>query len=322
MKQLVVVPVTPDRAHYLKVCLDHIRAADSGIAVLVGLDRAPDLSGDVIQVCRKYSNVNLFPIPKHDTYGNTFAVMTLLKIAYETRIPRDWVEVVHYVESDTMLKPDAFTWAMRMHERYPESFAACGWVCNLEGPINEDDYPLAWYYAPFVSFRREMLGKMIEHCNAEYFQNMRRYVLKTFPDSMLHAQGKQANTKFFEQDAIGQFILERDKQICMWRRTALCHHIGAHGYNRPDGPVFEGTLDERVTKVETLLANPHLRAQMFGRAIVEREIGGAIPKRIFRYRINLPGDWQSDLVSELEAADLPRRINSSDCKEAVIEHFK
>lgn len=321
MKQLVVIPVTPDRAHYLKVCLDHIRAADSNIAVLVGLDRASDLSGDIIQVCRKYSNVNLFPIPKHDTYGNTFAVMNLLKVGFETRIPREPVEVVHYVESDTMVKPDAFAWANLMHEQYPDSFAACGWVCNLEGPINDDEYLLAWYYAPFTSFRRPMLAKIVEHCVPAYFENMRRYVLKTFPDSILHGRGKQANTAFFEQDALAQFVLERDRLTCAWRRTALCHHVGAHGYNRPDGPVFEGTLDERVTKVETLLANPHLRAQMFGRAIVEREIGGPIPKREFRYRITTPDRWQSDLVTELEAQDLPTRLNSSNCRGATFERI-
>jgi hypothetical protein len=307
MKQLVVVPVTPDRSHYLKVCLDHIRKADPSLPILIGLDRSMGFDWELPIGERD----TVLHIPEHRNYGNTYAVMNLLKVAYNAA-PSQF-DVIHYVESDTMVKPDAFAWANRMHEEYPDSFAACGWVCNQEAPINLDDYSFAWYYAPFTSFRREMLGKVVEHCRPEYFQNMRRYVMANFPDSALHANGKQTNTKFFEQDALMQYILERDKLTCMWRRTALCHHIGAHGYNRPDGPVFTGTLDERVTKVETLLANPHLRAQMFGRAIVEREIGGPIPKRTFRYRINLPGGWQSELVSELEQRDLPIRLNSSNC---------
>ena len=318
MKEIVAVPVTPDRAHYLKVCLDHIRAADRNIAIMVGLDRAPDMSGDIIQVCRGYSNVSVFKMPKHDTYGNTFAVMNLLNVAFTTRIPKDPVEIIHYVESDVAVKPDYFAWSRHVHQEHPDIFAACGWVCNLEGPIDMEDYFLAWFYSPCVSWRREMLAKVVEHAKPEYWNDMRRYVLKTFPDSRLHGFGTHSRTSYFEQDAVSQFILERDHLTCAWRRTALCHHIGASGYNRKDGPVFTGTLDERVTKVETLLANPHLRAQLFGKAIVEREIGGPIPKREFRYRIALPGGWQSDLVSELEIRDLPLRLNSADCKDATI----
>lgn len=309
----VIVPIYK-RNEYLWCCLDHIRKADPTIDVFVFSDRGDD-NTELRLVCDNFWT-ELEIIPEHARYGNTYCVMEAFRKTYARGY-----DLTFYVESDVMVKPDYFAWAIRAHEEYPEILAACGWVCNLEAPISDDDYLFAWFYSPCASFSRESLGKIVEHAKPDYYDNMRGYVLRTFPNSILHAQGKQANTAFFEQDGGIQYILERDKQVCAWRRTALCHHIGAHGYNRPDGPVFEGTLDERVTKVETLLANPHLRAQMFGRAIVEREIGGPIPKREFRYRITTPDRWQSDLVTELEAQDLPTRLNSSNCRGATFERI-
>jgi Glycosyl transferase family 2 len=301
----VIVP-TYKRNEYLWCCLDHIRKADPKIDVFVFSDRGDD-NTELRLVCDNF-NAELEVMPEHSRYGNTYCVME----AFRKTFARGY-DLTFYVESDVMVKPEYFEWAARMHEEHPDILAACGWVCNLHGPIDMDDYFFAWFYSPAVSFSRESLAKIVEHAKPEYYDDMRKYVLRTFPNSVLHGGGKQRNTAFFEQDGGIQYVLEREKKVCAWRRTALCHHIGAHGYNRPDGPVFTGTLDERVTKVETLLANPHLRAQMFGRAIVEREIGGPIPKRTFRYRINLPGGWQSELVSELEQRDLPIRLNSSNC---------
>ena len=97
-------------------------------------------------------------------------------------------------------------------------------------------------------------------------------------------------------------------------------HIGASGYNRPAGPKFEGTLQERIAQVEGLLEDPYWRAELFTREVVEREIGHVLKKREYKYRITLPGGWESFCTSELTKDRLPKRINSVPLgNDAVIE---
>jgi hypothetical protein len=69
------------------------------------------------------------------------------------------------------------------------------------------------------------------------------------------------------------------------------------------------TFEERVAKVEAFVADPYWRASVFGREIVEREVGYALPKREFIYRIKF-GEWESTFKSELTKAFLPKRLNS------------
>jgi hypothetical protein len=69
-------------------------------------------------------------------------------------------------------------------------------------------------------------------------------------------------------------------------------------------------LMKRVQLVEELAADHYWRASIFGKAIVEREIGHALEKRQFRYRVKIPGGWQSEFTSELTLKRLGRRINS------------
>jgi hypothetical protein len=192
----------------------------------------------------------------------------------------------------------------------PGIFASCGWVCNLHAPIEPDLALVPWIYTPQFSIKRNKLALVAKHANHDYYSDMRGYVLRTFPNSILHNRGAQANTAFFEQDAILQYCLMEDKSQVAWRGTALVDHVGVSGYNRPSGLVFEGTLDERVTKVESLIADAHWRAEIFGRAIVEREIGHKLRQRRYVYSIKLPGGWTSEFVSELKREQLPRRLNS------------
>jgi hypothetical protein len=305
MRECVVIPTTVDRSHYLHCALRRIREQDPKIEIAVFLDRCDGGGADTYQIAGKF-HASLYYVGRHTLYGNSLAALTALQWALVT----EDFDLIHYCESDTMMHPDCLAWHREIHADMPNIFAACGWVCNLHAPIEPDLALVPWYYAPNASFKRDKLALIVKHAIPEYFQDMRGYVLKTFPNSILHNRGAQTNTQFFEQDGLIQYVLMEDKSQVAWRGTALVDHVGVSGYNRPSGLVFEGTLDERVTKVESLIADAHWRAELFGRAIVEREIGHKLRKREYVYSIRLPGGWTSELVSELKLEQLPRRLNS------------
>ena len=315
MRECVVIPTTADRNHYLYCALKRIRAQDSKLDIAVFLDRSCGGNAEALAVVGEFGAA-LYYVGLHDFYGNSFAAMTAYSWAYEQEY-----DLVHYNESDTMQHPDCLDWHREQHEMFPSIFASCGWVFNQKSPLLPDVMFAPWIYAPNFGIARDKLALVVKHSVPEYFENPRDYVLKTWPNSILHSRGTQENTAFFEQDAVLQYVLMEHRLQVAWRGTALVDHVGASGYNRPKGLVFEGTLDERVTKVESLIADPHTRAEIFGRSIVEREIGRVLPKRERVYTISLPGGWRSEFVSELKPGMLPKVINSvriADYEGAVI----
>ena len=68
-------------------------------------------------------------------------------------------------------------------------------------------------------------------------------------------------------------------------------------------------FDERVERVEKFIADPYARMDVFGRALVEREIGHVIPVRRFTYHVKV-GEWSATFQSELKREFLGKRILS------------
>ena len=302
MKECVIIP-TYKRNHYLHCALKRIRVQDTKIKVFVFSDRGED--NQELRAVVKTFNAHLKIIPRHAYYGNTFAVMESFRWAYE-----HGYEFVIYSEDDAMHHSDCLDWHRSVHAQFNDLFAACAWIFNHYAPITDDLAFAPWYYAPCSSFRREKLALIVKHANPLYYNGMTDYILKTFPDSILHNKGKQTNTAYFEEDALIQFCLMQDKSQVAWNGIAKIDHVGMSGYNKPHGPKFDGTLEERIAQVEELIADHYWRADYFGRAIVEREIGRELPPRSFRYRVRLPGGWESEFTSELDQRRLPKRINS------------
>jgi hypothetical protein len=259
---------------------------------------------ELFSICAHFKT-RLLTVPNHTRHGNSFATMMAYKWAYD-----EGYDFVVMTEDDVAHHGDCLAWHREMHEDIPNLFCSCGWVFNLHAPIDKDFYLAPWFYAPNSAWKRDKLALLVRHAVPEYWDNMRQYVLETFPTSILHNRGAQSMTNFFEADGLAQYVLMEDKSQVAWRGTALVDHVGISGYNRPNGPVFEGTLDERITKVESLIADAHTRASIFGRAIVEREIGHVLPKREWLYSVTLPGGWSSEFVSESKLDLLPKRINS------------
>ncbi len=301
-KEAICVP-TFARNHYLYCCLKRIRAQDEKIPIIVFSDRGED-NEELRQVCGQFlAGLEITPI--HNFHGNSYSVMEMLRWAFGQHIG-----LIHVVEDDFMMGPDCLAWYRKVHELPLDIFCACGWVFNRQAPIADDLMFAPWFYSPSYSVKREKLGQVIKHANPLYYNNPREYVLKTFPDSLLHAKGTQENTQFWEQDAVWQYCIEAERGQVAWNGIAKGAHIGASGYNRPKGPIFTGTLEERIAQIEDLISDEYWRADLFTREVVEREIGRQLTKREFQYRVTLPGGWTSDFKSELKMSRLPRRLNS------------
>ena len=302
MNEFVIIP-TYRREAYLHCALKRIREQDRRIPIMVFSDRGED-NEELRSVCNAHV-ASLKVMPIHDYWGNSYCVMEAFRWAYDNHI-----ELVHFSEDDFMQKPDCLAWHRKVHTDFDDIFCSCGWVFNRQAPISDDLMFAPWYYSPNSSVRREKLAQIVKHANPLYYNGMREYILKEFPDSILHSKGLQEGTNFFEQDSVFQYCIEADRSQVAWNGIAKGTHCGSSGYNRPSGPKFEGTLEERIQQVEELLLDEYWRAELFGREVVEREIGRALAKREFRYRIQVPGGWESEFVSELKRARLPSRINS------------
>jgi hypothetical protein len=122
----------------------------------------------------------------------------------------------------------------------------------------------------------------------------------------------------WEQDGLIQRVLDADKSQTVCPGIAKCSHVGfTRSYGDDTQEDYEQFLgldglrfDERVDRVEEFISDPYWRVQVFGRDIVEREIGMSLPKRQFKYTVKLPGGWESSFVTEVSRAFLPKRINS------------
>jgi hypothetical protein len=314
MKEVCIVPTYRRNAH-LSCALRRIREQDAFLPIFVFSDRGED-NRELREVCYQF-DAELRILPVHDFYGNSYCVMEALRWACSMNF-----ELVFVNEDDTMQHPDCLDWHRRQHVLFEDIFCSCGWVFNLHAPISDDVMFAPWFYAPNYAIKQDKLGVVVKHANPRYYCAMREYVLKTFPDSILHNHGRVANTNFFEQDAIFQFCLMQDGSQVAWNAAAKCDHIGAHGYNKPTGPQLVGPLAQCVAELEAFIADPYARMEVFGRAVVEREIGSTLPKRERRFRITLSGGWSTEVLSELATISPGSKIHSHKLPaDAVIERI-
>jgi hypothetical protein len=308
MREVVLV-TTYRRPEHLYCCLKRIRAAEPHIAVAVFPDRctATDFETEVALRTFRTGLTQIHTVPDHDYHGNTMNTMEAFRWAYNEGFDR-----VFYVEDDVMVHPDFFAWHRAQHDQWPRIFATMAWIFNRHAPITDDVMFQPWYYAIGTCFARKKLELVVQHANPKYYADMPGYVEKTFP-------GSQLNTPFgiqhYEQDGLIQRVLDLDKTQTISPGITKCTHIGSFGYNRGWDSRDElfancGDFGERCQRLEMFIGDAYWRAEVFGREIVEREIGHELPKRTFKYKIGLPGGWETEVVSERSKERLPKRINS------------
>jgi len=306
MKEIVLIP-TFRRDPLLYVCLKRLREVYNG-EVLICSDKG-HYTDDLVQICFKW-NAQLSVLGKHDGHGNTRNAGEALKFAYDAGYER-----IHYLEDDCLVNERWYRWTYDTHASPRDIFCSAGWVGNRDGGFVDFTYFLPWIYIPQFTIKRDKLALIARHLHPEYYGDMRGYIQRTFPNSPLKNYSQTA-INHYEIDGLIQHIIMED-QGCQvaWNLMPTVMHGGFGGYNRGGYEYFDDffrdcdTFEEKVAKVEKLADDPYWRAQLFGRRLVECETG-PLPKRGFKYRITLPGGWESYLETELEQSTLPPILNS------------
>jgi hypothetical protein len=306
--EVCVIP-TYKRPEFLYACVRRIREIEPDIPIAVFPDCGTWGDDGIYKVAERFMNENfrIHYVPEHSYHGNSMNALEALRWAFNDRY-----DLTFYIEDDVMVHQDFFEWHRTVQEEWPDIFCSMAWVFNRHAPLADDYLFQPWYYAIGTCFRRSKLLHLIEHCSPLYYADMQGYIEKRFQSSKL-------NTPFgiehYEQDGLIQRVIDLTRTQTCSPGIAKCTHAGLLGYNRgwtQSEEFFKdcGSFEERVERVEEFIADPYWRAEVFGRDVVEREIGRKLPKREFRYRMTLPGGWESEFQSELTPAKLPKRINS------------
>lgn len=303
--ETVVVP-TFRRKEFLYCCLAYIRRADPAIPIAIFPDQATAIDQELQNIASFFKAKVCF-VPKHNYYGNSFNVLEALRAAFNTGFQR-----IYYIEDDVFVHPDFFAWHRRVQDDYPDIFASMAWVFNRHAPISDDDMFQPWYYAIGTCFSIYALAQIVEHASPLYYGNMQEYIRENFKDSKINDPHVLAH---YEQDGLIQRVLEASGKQTVSSGIAKCSHMGFAGYNRGWSrydKFFAGCPDfpERIKRIEHCYADPYWRVSMFGREVVERELGREIPKREIKYTIKLPDGWESEFTSEMSRDYLPLRVNS------------
>ena len=306
MFEVVIVP-TYKREELLHCCLRRVREQDERMPILVFSDRGeitPNLQG----ICYQFA-ADLIVQPTHEYYGNTFSAGEALRFAYLCGY-----EVIHYLEDDTFIRSGFFDWTRKVHSDFDNIFCSCGWTFNRFAPIVDETYFASWIYIPQFTITRKMLELALPHLNPLYYARMKKYISRNFAGNPLQSVHPQA-IQHYELDGLLQRVMMESKLQVAWNSIAKVEHMGFAGYNRGGYLAYEDFFQgekgfaKRVELVEDLVRDPYYRMHIFGREIVERELGYEVPERQFRYRMAI-GEYSSEFTSSLLPHQLPKTINS------------
>jgi hypothetical protein len=235
MQDIVLIP-TYDRPELLWLCLEYMAASPESreVQILICVDahvgHAPPPRAEIEEVIKKFPqlHIRIGFRPAHTFHGNSFNLMMAYRDLYQTE-----ARYVFMVEDDVMIMPEFFAWHRQQH------------LHRLIGcSIGVLKRPEHGHYASLgVCFRREILKRIIPHCQTAYFQDMRGYCKKMFPPSKYDC----------EQDGLWCRVLS--DQPVVWPMIAMAQHVGWYGYHRKKSHRPSGTLDQRYQQVKIALSD-------------------------------------------------------------------
>ena len=311
MQEIVIVP-TYKRSEFLAFCLTKIRAIEPDIPIVVFPDRGTLFDPELQEVKAMFPDVRWCWVPEHEFYGNSYNTMEAYRWAY------NWgADLTFYVEDDVVVHDNFFKWHRDQHDDCPDLFASMAWVFNRYTDLVEQTLYQPWFYAIGDCFSRKKLWLVVKHASPLYYADMPGYIDTVFKDCALNRGRPQFGIEHYEQDGLIQRVLDLDKSQTASPAIAKCTHLGVFGYNRGWGRQEDffrhcTTLPERMARIEQLMADEYERVELFGRDIVEREVGHVIPPRAIRYKVSTPEGFESEFTSErvLRPNNLPPRVNS------------
>jgi hypothetical protein len=215
-----------------------------------------------------------------------------------------------------MVKPGWMKWTHEVHADWKDIFCSAGWVFNRDMPLTpQETYFAPWIYIPQFSIRLNKLSLVIPHLCPLYYQDLQKYIFEAFENNPLDNMHPHA-VQHFEIDGLLQRVLLQNKMQVAWSSIAQVQHAGFAGYNRGGVDSYEEffcgeqNFMKRVDMVEAFIADETWRATVFGKEIVEREVGHELVPKKFRYKMILPGGWESEFESDGPLRRRPKRVNS------------
>lgn len=252
MREVVIVPAW-QRPDFLYAALIRLAVADDAdeVQYRICLDRRYD--PQVLNVAERFarrigwSRVRIIRRGRHRHKGNSYNVLSAYREALAERPAPD---LIHLIEEDVLVARDYFTFARSAHALAPDAFCVTGCRCQQFPPdTNPPPQPDALHLHPSfqslaVSWRPEVLGRVLAHASRTYFMDPAGYCRAMFPHSRI-------NFGHAEQDGLIHRVLEDAGAVTAYPAVPRAYHAGWIGYHRKGTPVT-GTLDQRATAILTM----------------------------------------------------------------------
>ncbi|MCC6807514.1 MAG: hypothetical protein IT381_08825 [Deltaproteobacteria bacterium] len=252
MSDVVVIPAWR-RADFLALTLERIAAARHSDEhhYFITLDRGFD--PEVLAVAQAWKQKDVAVLARtsdHGYYGNSFNVLEGFRYALG-QAARLGSRLIYTIEEDVWVAKDFFAFSRQVHDAFsPFAFSA-----SVNQPstgtatetIRKPREPEKVYGHPFfqsygASFAPSAVVEILKHATHDYYRDMGRYVVKSFPGT---------GERRWEQDGLITRVIGAAGGETLYPYVPRAMHAGFHGYNRAGTPL-KGTLDERIAKLREM----------------------------------------------------------------------
>jgi hypothetical protein len=262
MRDVVIVP-TYNRPELLWLCLEYIVDAhpseDTEVWVCEDLhtDKPKGFTVEIEMLATlryfegRFAKFRYKAVTPHTTYGNSHNLLSALHEASlcDTRL-------VYIIEDDALITKDFFTWNEQVYEKFKPWVACAG---RLNRSLN------------FESNGRYAMDETIKDINActrvkgAYMSWATCFPRETL-DQLFCAECIQAQTfgPGIEQDILIQDVMRRYGVSSLWPFVPRAFHLGYYSYHRTGGIVPQGTLEQRVTALRSVVTKQNKLREVAG----------------------------------------------------------
>jgi hypothetical protein len=239
-----------NRPEMLFLCLEHLRACPEldECVVEIWIDRAAngDVDADVRDVAASLihpAKKVMIPMPcaLDQVKPNYVAPYALARAYYRSRC-----RYVILVEDDIMVSPD-FIRYHRTAQELGQDFCVLGYTASGDRG-NASTVHRSMCFSPWgVSWKRQSLGRFVEHFTSEYFRDIHSYVERAFLGTGREDAG---------WDGLVHRVVRRDRLTAIVPSRSRCFHAGIYGKNRrADSRLRPGTVAEKVAELRERFNN-------------------------------------------------------------------
>lgn len=257
MKDIVLI-TSFNRDDFLSVMLDYILKADKcdEHVYLFSLEKNYNKNIDGV--------IDRFPLekivrknPMHPYRGNSLNTLEGYKYALSL-VSKYNSNLIYLIEDDIFIGKDFFSFHSLVQSKFDSFSVSAVKNQNLKHhpeivkdpeliySIKEPNavYKFPQYQSLGVSWKPENIRKVVSHGIEEYYRDMRKYVLKYFPNS-------RYNNIWVDQDGLIDRIMEVNNYQVIFPYVPRAYHAGFYGCYRRGTPLV-GQLEQRVERLKTM----------------------------------------------------------------------